>query len=72
MNNADERVTHHKSLLQSFLYYDFTGVFNILYILLALWLLQDYSYNEGLNQIRPSLILLFVSISLGIVSAKKF
>lgn len=70
MNNSDERIKEHSSLLRTFLSYILTGIFSALYILLGLWGLHGYFYTEGLNQILPSLILLIVSIGLGSWSSK--
>lgn len=70
MNNPDERVEEHSSFLKTFLFYVLTGVFTALYILFGLWAFQDYFYNEGLNEILPSLALLIFSLVLGSLSSK--
>lgn len=70
MNNPDERIDEHQPLLKTFLYYVLTGIFTALYILLGLWIFQDYFYNEGLNEILPSLALLLISLILGSLSSK--
>lgn len=70
MNNSDERVDGHQPLLKTFLYYVLTGIFTALYIMLGLWIFQDYFYNEGLNEILPSLALLLISLVSGILSSK--
>ncbi|MBM6613846.1 hypothetical protein JTF06_02920 [Desemzia sp. RIT804] len=70
MNNPDERVDEHHSLLKTFLFYVMTGIFVAMYILLGLWIFQDYFYNEGLNEILPSLALLMISLVLGSLSSK--
>ncbi|MFL2105909.1 hypothetical protein [Desemzia sp. FAM 23991] len=69
-NNSDERVEEHSSFLKIFLFYVLTGVFAALYILFGLWAFQDYFYNEGLNEILPSLALLIFSLVLGSLSSK--
>lgn len=69
-NNPDERVDEYQPLLKTVLFYIIAGIFTTIYVLLGLWIFQDYFYHEGLNEILPSLALLIMALVLGSLSSK--
>lgn len=70
MNNSDEKAPDPSSFSTTLFNYIFRFVFTLGYIFIGLWVFKDYFYGEGIDQLLPSVILLFVSIVLGFISTK--
>ncbi|CZR07021.1 hypothetical protein [Trichococcus ilyis] len=70
MNNPDERVNQGSSSLATVIYYAVGSILSALLIFAGMQIFRDYFYGEGLNQVIPSLLLLFGSFAIGFSSAK--
>lgn len=70
MNNSDEKTPDPSSFSTTLFNYIFRLVFTLGYIFIGLWVFKDYFYGEGIDQLLPSVILLFASIILGFISTK--
>jgi len=70
MNNPDERVNQGSSSLATIIYYAVGSIFSVLLIFTGMQIFRDYFYGEGLNQVIPSLLLLFGSLAIGFFCSK--
>ena len=58
------------SLSRTLLFYILGFIISIIFIFIGLWLFHDHFYNGGMNQVKPTLILLLSSFSIGFLSSK--
>ena len=70
MNNPDEHVHHRSSSLATAIYYVIGSVISAAIAFAGMQIFHDYFYGEGLNQVIPSLLLLFGSLAIGFFCSK--
>lgn len=58
------------SFFRTLLFYILGFIIGIIFIFIGLWLFHDHFYNGGMNQVKPTLILLLISFSIGFLSSK--